>query len=78
MRKWTGGEQAAGSRTGQLAPEILVAAGGELPPGCGMGAKYIPSKKDQKANQRFRQIELRKSKAKGAKETRPDSNQRKK
>jgi hypothetical protein len=43
-----------------------------------MGAKYIPTVKDQKNNQRFRQIELRKSKDKGAKETRPHSNPKKK
>jgi hypothetical protein len=43
-----------------------------------MGAKYLPSAKDQKASQRFHQIELRKSKSKGAKETRPDSNPKKK
>jgi len=43
-----------------------------------MGQKYIPSAKDLKASQRFHRIDLRKSKAKGASETRPDTKPKKK
>lgn len=43
-----------------------------------MGAKYLPTAKDQKANQRFHRIELRKNKAKDTKETRPHSKTKKK
>jgi hypothetical protein len=74
------GQRLAAKPASALSAEILVANGRKISGLGGMGAKYYPTIKDQKAGQRFqqKQNQLQKQKKAAAPQTQPVKAEKKK